>query len=292
MVDFKLIETETLDGFRLDGCFLEPQSPNSREIDALLLVHGTTGNFYSGSMISILGKYFSKNGYPVVVFNTRGHDVVSQGRSNLSNDFGGTAFEILNDCLLDLDSMINFLRYKGFNKICLIGSSMGSVKVTYYQAVRNNILVKSVVAISPVRLSKNYYLNSEASFYYKKYLKLANNLVASGLGDQLINIKEDIVPGSGLFSAKAYLDKYGGERYDIVQYVDKIESDLLIIAGTNETHPRLKDVAVDSYNKGVEANKKFDLVLVPGGEHGLYSMDDKLPESIDKWLREINLPQI
>ena len=107
----------------------------------------------------------------------------------------------------------------------------------------------------------------------------------------MINIKEDIVPGAGLFSAKAYVDKYGGERYDIVQFVDKIESNFLIMAGTNETHPRLKDVAFDSYNKGVEANKKIDLVLVPDGEHGLHSMGDRLPESIDIWLREINLPQ-
>ena len=290
MVNLKLIETETSDGFKLHGCFLEPQSSNFSDIDALLLVHGTTGNFYSGSMLSILGKYFSKNGYPVAVFNTRGHDVVSQGRSNLHSDFGGTAFEILNDCLFDLDSMINWLRDQGFNNICLIGSSMGAVKVTYYQAIRNNFLVRLVVAISPVRLSKNYYLNSEASLHYKKYLKLANNLIDSALGDQLMNIKEDIVPGAGLFSAKAYLDKYGGERYDIVQYVDKIESNLLIIAGTNETHPRLKDVAVDSYNKGVESNQKINLVLVPDGEHGLHSMGEKLPESIDKWIREINLP--
>ena len=40
-----------------------------------------------------------------------------------------------------------------------------------------------------------------------------------------------------------------------------------------------------------EANKKIDLVLVPDGEHGLHSMDQKLPESIYKWIREINLPQ-
>ena len=291
MVDLKLIQTETSDGFKLDGCFLEPQSSNSTGIDALLLVHGTTGNFYSGSMISILGKYFSKNGYPVAIFNTRGHDVVSQGNPNFPEDFGGTAFEILDDCLLDLDSMINWLKEKKFRNICLVGSSMGAVKATYYQAFRNNSSVRSVVAISPVRLSKNYYLNSKASFHYKKYLKIANNLLDSGLGNQLINIKEDIVPGAGLFSAKAYLDKYGGERYDIVQYVDKIESNLLIMAGTNETHPRLKDVAFDSYNKGVEANKNFDLALVPDGEHGLHSMGDRLPESIDIWLREINLPQ-
>ena len=94
MVDLKLIQTETSDGFKLDGCFLDPQNSNSSDIDALLLVHGTTGNFYSGSMISILGKYFSKNGYPVAVFNTRGHDVVSQGSPNFPEDFGGTAFEL------------------------------------------------------------------------------------------------------------------------------------------------------------------------------------------------------
>ena len=74
--------------------------------------------------------------------------------------------------------------------------------------------------------------------------------------------------------------------------MDKIESNLLIMAGTNETHPRLKDVAFDLYNRGIEANKKIDLVLVPDGEHGLHSMDQKLPESIDTWLRKINLPQI
>ncbi|MQG18350.1 MAG: alpha/beta hydrolase [SAR202 cluster bacterium] len=290
MTDIKLIQTETSDGFKLDGCYIEPKSSNSSAVDAILLVHGTTGNFYSGSMISILGKYFSKNGFPVVSFNTRGHDVISQGRPNINTDFAGTAFEILYDCLFDLDAMINWLKDKKFNNVCLVGSSMGAVKVTYYQSVRNNSFVNSIVAISPVRLSKKYYLNSEASHYYKKYIKLANNFVDSGLGDQLITIKEDIVPGAGLFSAKAYLDKYGSERYDIVQYVDKISSDLLILAGTNETHPRLKDVALDAYEKRLESKKKVDLLLIPGGEHGLHSMGEKLPESIYTWFKETNLP--
>ena len=69
MVDLKLIQTETSDGFKLDGCFLEPQNYNSSHIDALLLIHGTTGNFYSGSMISILlNRYRCVN--PVALFCT------------------------------------------------------------------------------------------------------------------------------------------------------------------------------------------------------------------------------
>ena len=121
----------------------------------------------------------------------------------------GTAFEILDDCRMDLDSAIGWLAERSYGRIALLGVSMGAVKVVYYQAHVQDPRVAAVIAVSPVRLSCSYYLTTEAASDYQRYYRQAQELTQSGHPEALINVVEDIVPGQGIFGAQAYLEKYG-----------------------------------------------------------------------------------
>jgi len=55
-------------------------------------------------------------------------------------------------------------------------------------------------------------------------------------------------PMSHLFSARSYLDKHGpDERYNLMKYLKDVRCPLLIMAGSLEDHPRLRDCAVDMH---------------------------------------------
>tara|TARA_B100000029_G_scaffold481382_1_gene530404 strand:+ start:1316 stop:2173 length:858 start_codon:yes stop_codon:yes gene_type:complete len=282
----ELVNIKTEDSFFLDGIYASANStPNSSSIDAFLLVHGTYGNFYNPGLLDITEKLI-ESGFAVASFNTRAHDVISRSKRSDSFEISGTALEYLDDSIQDLDACVKWLTEIGHERIAILGVSMGAVKVIYYQSNKQNPSVKAIIAVSPVRLSKSFYLGSEASEPYKAYHKQASLMVQLGKPEGLINIEDEIVPGQGIFGAAAYLDKYGSEKYNIVNYAQNISDPLLIMSGSLETHPRLIDCAKDAYNSLTEGNKG-KLVVIEGGDHSLRNIGPRLPKIIIEWIDSI-----
>ena len=282
----ELAQATTSDDIVLNGFFLAPQgSPPSAAVDAVLLFHGTTGNFYNPRHL-MQAASLQKAGYAVASFNTRGHDVIARAAPGR---LIGTAFEILKDCLIDLETAINWITERGYRRIALLGVSMGAVKVIYYQAHLQDPRVATVIAVSPLRLSRSYYLTTEAATDYERYYQEAQELIQSGHPEALINVVEDIVPGQGIFGAQAYVEKYGSEKYNLENYAQKVRCPLLIMAGTEETHPRLRDCAQDVYNS-FQDKANVELMLIEGAGHGLAEIGDSLPEAVAQWMAR-TLPQ-
>ena len=280
-----LVNIKTTDGFFLDGICTIPKPIGSSYIDALLLVHGTYGNFYNPGLLDI-AENMTEAGFTVASFNTRAHDVISRSRRDDSAEICGTALEYLDDSIQDIDACVKWLNSQGHKNIAILGVSMGAVKVIYYQSNTQNPLVKAIIAVSPVRLSKSFYLRSEAAEPYQIYHNQASLMSQLGKPEGLINIEEEIVPGQGIFGAAAYLDKYGSEKYNIVDYAKNISDPLLLMSGTLETHPRLVDCTKDTYSS-LEGEHKGKLVIVEGGDHGLRNIGNKLPEIILEWIDSI-----
>lgn len=277
----ELVRCTTRDDIPLDGVFFDSQGNGDQErtVDALLLVHGSGGNFYGG-VTPYLARRFSAAGYPTASFNTTGHDLVwgAPGR------FFGNAYEILDRCRIDLDAAITWLKERGYQRIGIMGHSMGAVKVVYYQAHVDDPRVAAVISSSPVRLSHSYYLSSEAAEEYRAFYEKARALVESGQPDALFPVT---FPIPHLFSAGAYLDKHGPpERYNLVKFANKIECPLFLLSGSLETHPRLRDCARDVY--GTVSNRPdARLFIGEGADHGWTGMQDKLADEVLHWLDQL-----
>jgi len=82
------------DGLRLDGAFYPPTGDGDRTglVDAVLLIHGSRGNFYDGATKS-MAEDLSAQGYACLPLNTNAHDTAwyNPGGQN----FKGNAFEVL-----------------------------------------------------------------------------------------------------------------------------------------------------------------------------------------------------
>lgn len=273
----ELVQTTTSDGIALAGAFFAPQALASpgRPVEAMLLVHGSGSNFYSG-LVPPLAARLRDAGYATAAFNTTGHELVwgAPGR------FFGNAYEILDRCRIDLDAAITWLAERGYRRIGILGHSMGAVKVVYYQAQVQDPRVIAVIAVSPVRLSHAYFLASEAAEEHQRYYEQARKLVESGQPDALLEVT---FPMPHLFSARAYIDKHGPEeRYDLLRYTGSLRCPLLIAAGSLETHPRLRDFAQDMYTT-VQDNPAAGLVIVEGADHGWTGMRERLADVVLEW---------
>ena len=127
-------------------------------MDALLLIHGSGGNFYRPAT-KAMGEDLRNQGYACLALNTKGHDTVwaEQG----ADRYYGNALEILDNSRSDLRAGIDYHWDKDYRSIGILGHSMSAVKVGYYAATEDDNRVAAVIPISPVRLSYSYYMESE-----------------------------------------------------------------------------------------------------------------------------------
>jgi pimeloyl-ACP methyl ester carboxylesterase len=61
----------------------------------------------------------------------------------------GTAYEIFEDCLIDIGLFIDEVKKLGYQKIVLLGHSLGCNKVIYYMSEQKDDVIKGVILASP-----------------------------------------------------------------------------------------------------------------------------------------------
>ncbi|HZD40639.1 MAG TPA: alpha/beta fold hydrolase, partial [Terriglobales bacterium] len=142
----ELCTFKTADNERLHGLLFTPEG--APQDLALLFVHGVAMNFYLPPL-SVFGQELTQRGFHSFVINTRGHDWISRA-GNLTK-FGGSAYENLEDCLLDLDGALGYLRGRGYRRFVLIGHSLGAIKSIIYQGTRRRSDIAGVVSCSAPR---------------------------------------------------------------------------------------------------------------------------------------------
>jgi len=277
----ELVQATTNDGIPLDGAFFAAEGLPSqkRALDAVLLVHGSGGNFYSKLLLAV-AQGLRQAAYPSVSFNTTGHDLVWGAPEKLM----GNAHEILDRCRLDIKAGIDWLEGRGYKRIGIFGHSMGAVKVVYYQATERDQRVAAVISSSPVRLSHSSFLTTEGADEHRRNIDRAQSLINEGRPDDVFPVS---FPMPHLFSARSYLDKHGpDERYNLVKYVKDVRCPLLIMAGSLEDHPRLRNCAVDMHEL-VKDRAEASLVIQQGADHGYTGMLDRLADKVVSWVARL-----
>ncbi len=279
-----LINLASGDGVNLDGAFFEPAADVKPRgsVDALLLIHGSGGNFYRPAT-KAMADDLRRQGYACLALNTKGHDTVwaPQGEGR----YYGNAMEILDNSREDLRAGVDYLWAKGYRSIGLLGHSMGAVKVGYYAAMEADDRVATVIPVSPVRLSYSYYMASEDAAEFGAVIAQADQLEAADRASELMEVR---FPIAQMFSAFSYLDKHGpAERYNLVNLAPKIRVPLLVVGGELETHTRLRDCPRDMVAAAVNS-PRAQYVIIPGGNHSLTNSAEKASVTVLDWLAGLN----
>jgi len=276
-----LITITSADGMTLDGIFCEPATGVAAPgpVDAMLLVHGSGGNFYR-TATKAMAEDLRNRGYACLAINTKGHDTVWSPQG--SGEYYGNALEILDNSRHDLRAGIDYLWERGYRNIGLLGHSMGAVKVGYYAATEDDDRVVTVIPISPVRLSYSYYMESESAGEFRSIIERADRMEAE---DRALELMEVRFPIAQMFSAASYLDKHGpAERYNLVSLAPRITVPMLVMGGELETHTRLRDCPQDMITAAVNS-PRAEYHIVPGGNHSLLNSMTRLrPRYWSGWL--------
>ena len=282
-----LISVANQEGLLLDGAFYAPaaDAPDPGPVDAMLLIHGSRGNFCDPATKS-MAEDLGAQGIACLALNTNAHDTIWYNPPGL--DYKGNAFEILENTMSDLRAGVDHLEQRGYRAVGLLGHSMGAVRVTYYAATQEDPRVAVVVPVSPVRLSYSYYLESEDSEEFQANLETAQHLIDKGDPDGVFRVN---FPIPQFFSASSYLDKHGPfEKYNLINLADRVRVPMLALNGSRETHTRLKGMAEDLARAAVNS-PRASAIMVDEGEHSLVNRTTEASAAVLQWLAALALQE-
>lgn len=119
---YPIVKIKTPDNITLFGLLTE-----SLKKDTILInIHGTASCFYIEEFEGEFANRLPEIGISTLFTNNRGNHTMESWQET------GAAVEKFEDCLIDIDTWIEFVLQKGYTKIILQGHSLGTEKVVYY----------------------------------------------------------------------------------------------------------------------------------------------------------------
>src|SRR5262245_17757674 len=284
----ELVRTVTRDGLRLDGALSAPAdlkalTGKAPTASAAILVHGVASNFYTSSTIEPLIPKLQALGLAVLSVNTRGHDSVFSASLGTVRRRFGAAYEIVDDCRQDIGAWIEFLKGRGYQRIALIGHSLGALKAVYFQAHEKSPDVAAVIAISAPRLSYSTFMNAVESGAFWDSIHMAQELVNAGKSEELFTSK---FPVPMLATAAAYVDKYGpGERYNILKFAAEIPCPALFTYGSKELESGgIPFAGMPDALASLSDSNRRTVEIIDGADHVYSGVGQQLADQISAWI--------
>lgn len=290
-MNYPIIQIKTPDNIWLYGLYLHPENSDTVFVN----IHGTASNFYEEYFIEVLANMFWTEEISMLSTNNRGTGVYDAYQKT------GAAVEKFEDCLIDIDSWIEFVIKEGFKNIILSGHSLGTEKVVYYM---NNGEYKdkitSIVLLAPAdSYGSHRVLDGEVnprSSEVEVLLKKSQELIEQNKGDTFLSrdaygSHEGIMPKS----AKSFVNFLGSNskvleglpfNTERLESYSNIKVPILVVIGDQEEYTALpiRD-ALELMNRENKNTKTFQ---IRDCDHDFQGKEEELGGIILNFLKKNN----
>lgn len=295
------------DSVVLPGLLYEPKAP-SNEIVIWLHGMGDSGVFYSPKRITALARELTQRGVSLFAFNNRGaHNSKTLRKDNPELDKkdqryqAGTYFELIKDCVADINGAVAFLKEQGYTSFHLAGHSTGANKICVYDDLStDNPFSRYVLAGPGDDVGLMYESLGKKTF--RKALDYANQKIRSGRPLHVMpqytgmhpfsaQSAADILDPNGSYNTFPYYEsvhgKLGGKKF--FREYQKINKPMLVIAGSEDEAAATAGGAKEALallksntNQAILAESDFQIVA--DTDHSFHGSEDAFAEKVALWL--------
>jgi pimeloyl-ACP methyl ester carboxylesterase len=262
----EMVTLRTADGARLQGIIFRAPKPSA---SALLLVHGYGGNFYE-AYFPKLAEAAARVGYDTLALNMRDHDTGPKKSSFLDNQ-------------VDIAAGAAYLRGLGHKRLVLLGQSMGTNRVLYYQAASGDPDIAATVLVSGPGDLFEWNVWQFGKEKAQATVDEALNLQRAARGEELMLV--DLGPiGKALYTARYLLSLRGPDRLSN-PYLNlaKVKNPILIVQGTAD-----KLIPPDVGKRlQMAAGPTAVSASIEGAGHGFENYESALSEKVLGWLSTV-----
>jgi pimeloyl-ACP methyl ester carboxylesterase len=218
---------------------------------------------------------------PLLRVNSRGHDLIATSAGRIH----GSAYERVSDCVADLQAWLALLAERGYQRIGLLGHSLGALKGIYALSQPEWPAIVRLLAISPPWLSHARFAAGRKSELFQSTLGEAQDHVAAGRGETLMEV---LFPLPYVVTAAGYVDKYGPEeRYHVPRLLKQVTTPTLVTFGTEELGEGGPFAGLPEEIERLKASREAtaDVRVLASANHQYLGCYAELAGQVLRWLR-------
>lgn len=304
----EFVNYESTDRLVMPALLYSPDN-NCDRVAIFLHGNGDSGVFYKQELVDILGKTLTNSGISLFAMNNRGSRykkklvVAGSGPAGAEDKVqAGVHYELIEDCVKDIDGAVNSLEEKGYKEFYLIGFSTGANKICVYDNLSNNNRVSKYVHAGPgddsglfyneigeeafiasIEYARNAINNGNPNKVMPKYTKMHSFSAKSAL---------DILDPDGPYNTFPYFEqttKRLGKKELFKEY-KKIKKPMLVIFGENDEFTytgggtsNVLEVLKSKTSK--ESLIKSDFKIIEETDHGFHGKETELAVKVSEWLK-------
>ena len=278
--ELELVEVETAGGVSLVGYLVTP-CENPRTGTAVLVVHGlTTGPF--SPMVKQFLPHYTDHGFATLAIETRRSGLRCIADSFPEND---------ND---DIAAFIALLRERGYDRVILVGASLGSQAISRYLSRRHDPAVIAAVHLAPTG-DMGPDAERNTGLDYARVVAEARQAVSEGRGDTDLVAYDLTERGPSRFHAHrrtfwraaSWLAWWGPEAATKhTELIVDVAVPTLLVSGTADDYN--DQARMDELVGCAESAPFIDQVWV-GADHGLRGCEGIATARVVAWLQDHGL---
>jgi pimeloyl-ACP methyl ester carboxylesterase len=288
------VRFDAADGVELVGLLYEPKRASTR---AVVWLHGTGGaSIFDARRTNILGAELTARGIAFFPFNNRGAQLVRRLRKGEKRIDGGSAHEVIRDCVPDIDGAIRELRARGYRDITLAGHSTGANKIAVYDHYKPRNTAKRYVLLAGGDDTGLLYEQLGAR-RFRAALEKSREMIRARRGHELVpqtispmmmswRALRDMADPDGDYNVFPFLEVLRGVRLGrrkAFRYVAAIRKPALVLYGERDEYcyddvPGCVAALADRMGANAE------LAIVADADHGFSGQEAELASLIANWI--------
>ena len=242
-------------------------------------------------------------GFSYLAFNNRGahqlHRLYRKHRDKKEKIPAGTAYELIKDCVRDIDGAVALLKKRGYSKFYLIGFSTGANKICAYSYLKPKNKISGNILVCGGDDAGVYY-RTLGKTRFTKLLSESREKVRQKKGTDLIPYAKlgsvmsyqsyfDTVNPDGDYNTFPYNEATKGLRLSkkkLFRHFASIKKPSLVVYGSEDEYLNAPvDQAMGLLKENCADLKKFKFVVIQGADHGFNGKSRELNKTIEHWLK-------
>jgi pimeloyl-ACP methyl ester carboxylesterase len=292
------VRFEAADGVELAGLLYEPERRTRR---AVVFLHGTGGaSIFDSKRTNLLAEELVARGLAFLPFNNRGAHLVrtlrATGGKKSRSIAGGSAHEVIRECVRDIDGAARLLRRRGYGELYLAGHSTGANKIAVYDHYKPRNPFRKYVLLAGGDDTGGLYaqLGPRRS---RALLERSRERIAAHRGEDLApavvptmswRSLRDMINPDGDYNVFPFLEVLRGLRLSHkprFRYVRAIRKPALFVYGERDEFcfddvPACVRILADALGPKPNA----ELVIMEDANHGFSGRERELGGLIGEWL--------
>lgn len=275
---------------------------NTKKVALFLHGNGSSSVFYKADFMNTLAQELCKNDIAFFPFNNRGAHIVkilkqqtSEGEERVAY---GMAYELINECVADIDGALLHLQTLGYETFYLIGHSTGANKIAVYNKYKPNSKIAKYVLLAGGDDTGLYYDELGKEKYYKT-LEECRAILAEGKGRKIIPKRimqlyisyqslYDTINPDGDYNVFSFYEARHSNPFSNRKLFDtyrRIRKPTHVIYGAADEYcyGRVEDCVNILKNQSRDLSN-FTYTTVSGADHGFTGYEAELAKIIANWL--------